>query len=55
MGGDLEGSCRDLNEILSPHHPRDMGENDKNSVRVTDDPAEVQSQHLPNTRLQRYL
>jgi hypothetical protein len=45
----LEGSCRDLNEVLSQHRSRDMEEIYKNSVRVTDDPGEVQSQHLPNT------
>jgi hypothetical protein len=42
-------------EILSQNWPEGTEENRDKSVRITDDPAEIQTKPLPNTSLERYF
>lgn len=50
MGKDMVGSDRGLIETLSQNSP---GGNEDNAVRIVSVPAKIQTQHLPNTNLER--
>jgi hypothetical protein len=51
MIGELEGierSGRGLNDILSGHLPGDCGKPRKTSGRVSSNPSEIRTEHIPN-------
>jgi hypothetical protein len=50
MGNDMVWSDRGLTEILSQNSP---GGTEGNAVRIVGVQAKIQTQHLPNTNLER--
>jgi hypothetical protein len=51
MGMDLEGSSRNLFEVLPRHLPGLTAENHQN-IMIAGAPAKVRTENLPNTNLQ---
>jgi hypothetical protein len=51
---DFKGDDRDLIEVLSRHLPGGTEENYETSVRIASVPAEIRTEHIPNTSLERY-
>jgi hypothetical protein len=50
----LEGSYGDLIDVLPRHLLEGTEENNEKSVRITGAPTEIRTEHLANTRLERY-
>lgn len=53
-GKDLEGSNPGLIEVLSRHLPGVTEENYEKSVRIATVPAEIWTEHITNTNVERY-
>jgi hypothetical protein len=46
---------RGIMEVRSQNLPGETEEDHENSVRITNDPAEIQTEHPPNTSPNRHL